>query len=249
VLIIDNEQVRTKQIEKIRRVKETRDPARAEQCLEAITQCAGDPSAGANLLGLAVEAAVARCTVGEITQAMEKVFGRHVAHDTMISGAYKSEYADQKELDVVNKKVDEFVTLEGRRPRILVAKMGQDGHDRGAKVIATGFADLGYDVDIGPLFQTPQEVAQQAVDADVHVVGVSSLAAAHRTLVPQLIQELERMERTDILVVVGGVIPPQDYEMVYNFGAAAIFGPGTKIPAAALQVVNLILGRSRSRPT
>jgi len=131
----------------------------------------------------------------------------------------------------------------------LVAKMGQDGHDRGAKVIATGFADLGYDVDIGPLFQTPQEVAQQAVDADVHVVGVSSLAAAHRTLVPQLIQELERMERTDILVVVGGVIPPQDYEMVYNFGAAAIFGPGTKIPAAALQVVNLILGRSRSRPT
>ena len=122
--------------------------------------------------------------------------------------------------------MDEFVTLEGRRPRILVAKMGQDGHDRGAKVIATGFADLGYDVDIGPLFQTPQEVAQQAVDADVHVVGVSSLAAAHRTLVPQLIQELERMERTDILVVVGGVIPPQDYEMVYNFGAAAIFGPG-----------------------
>jgi len=247
VLIIDNEQVRNKQIEKIRRVKETRDAARVEQCLNALTQCASDASGGANLLGLAVEAALARCTVGEITQAMEKVFGRHVAHDTMISGAYKSEYVDQKELEIVNKKVEEFVTMEGRRPRILVAKMGQDGHDRGAKVIATGFADLGYDVDIGPLFQTPAEVAQQAVDADVHVVGVSSLAAAHRTLVPQLIKELERMERTDILVVVGGVIPPQDYEMVYKFGAAAIFGPGTKIPAAALQVVNLILGRSRSR--
>ncbi|XP_046655218.1 methylmalonyl-CoA mutase, mitochondrial-like [Daphnia pulicaria] len=239
VLMINNEEVRNKQIDKINKVKATRDSAKAEQCLKAITDCAAD--AEGNLLALAVEASRARCTVGEITQAMEKVFGRHVAHDTMISGAYKSEFADKEQFEVVAKKIDELVALEGRRPRILVAKMGQDGHDRGAKVIATGFADLGFDVDIGPLFQTPREVAQQAIDADVHVVGVSSLAAAHRTLVPELIKVLKEMGRSDILVVVGGVIPPQDYDMVFEAGASAIFGPGTKIPVAALQVVNLII--------
>uniref|UniRef100_A0A0P5Z8G7 methylmalonyl-CoA mutase n=1 Tax=Daphnia magna TaxID=35525 RepID=A0A0P5Z8G7_9CRUS len=240
VLMINNEEVRNKQIEKIKKVKATRDSAKAEQCLQAITDCAGGGEG--NLLALAVEASRARCTVGEITQAMEKVFGRHVARDTMISGAYKSEFADKSQFDVVAKKIEELVAIEGRRPRILVAKMGQDGHDRGAKVIATGFADLGFDVDIGPLFQTPSEVAQQAIDADVHVVGVSSLAAAHRTLVPELIKVLRDMGRSDILVVVGGVIPPQDYDMVYNAGASAIFGPGTKIPVAALEVVNLIIG-------
>merc|ERR1712071_252652 len=186
-------------------------------------------------------------TVGEISDAMGVAFGYHRAVNRTLTGAYKNQFGDSSEIADTIAKAEAFEAVEGRRPRILVAKMGQDGHDRGAKVIATGFADLGYDVDIGPLFQTPAEVAQQAVDADVHVVGVSSLAAAHRTLVPQLIKELERMERTDILVVVGGVIPPQDYEMVYKLGAAAIFGPGTKIPAAALQVVNLILGKSRSR--
>jgi len=240
VLMIDNEQVRDKQIEKTTQLRKTRDPAKVESCLSALTECASGGEG--NLLQLAVDAARARCTVGEITQAMEKVFGRHVASDTMVSGAYKSEYGDQKEFDAVAKRIEEFMSVEGRRPRILVAKMGQDGHDRGAKVIATGFADLGFDVDIGPLFQTPREVAQQAIDADVHVVGVSSLAAAHRTLVPELINVLHEFGRTDILVVVGGVIPPQDYDLVYKFGAAAIFGPGTKIPVAALEVVNLIMG-------
>lgn len=248
VRIIDNAQVLAAQIAKIARVRASRDADAVRRCLDALTRCAaaGDADADAdagNLLALAVDAARARCTVGEITQAMEKVFGRHVASDTLISGAYKSEYAKPGELEIVSKRIEDLVALEGRRPRILVAKMGQDGHDRGAKVIATGFADLGFDVDIGPLFQTPEEVAQQAVDADVHVVGVSSLAAAHRTLVPQLVRVLRRMGRTDILVVVGGVIPPQDYELVYQSGAAAIFGPGTKIPVAALEVVNLIIGR------
>merc|ERR1712071_590823 len=198
-------------------------------------------SGGANLLALAVEAALARCTVGEITQAMEKVFGRHVAHDTMISGAYKAEYADQKDLDIVSQKVEEFVAVEGRRPRILVAKMGQDGHDRGAKVIATAFADLGYDVDVAPLFQTPEEVAQMAVDADVHCVGVSSQAAGHKTLVPALIEELESRGRGDIIVICGGVIPPQDYDFLYEHGCCAVYGPGTRIPVAASELIDKIV--------
>merc|ERR1712156_1063849 len=193
-----------------------------------------------NILGLTVEAAKARSTVEEISYALEKAWSRHKADTRMVSGAYKSEYGASNDIDEVEKKIDEFIEGEGRRPRILVAKMGQDGHDRGAKVIATGFSDLGFDVDVGPLFQTPEEVAQQAVDSDVHVVGVSSLAAGHKTLVPALVKCLADMGRPDVLIVCGGVIPPQDYDFLYNAGASAIFGPGTKLPVAALQVVKMI---------
>lgn len=181
-------------------------------------------------------AARARCSVGEISLAMEKVFGRHVASDKMVSGAYRSEYGEQEEIEAVTTAIEKFQDGEGRRPRILVAKMGQDGHDRGAKVIATGFSDLGFDVDIGPLFQTPDEVAQQAVDSDVHCIGVSSLAAGHKALVPDLVKSLAKIGRPDILIICGGVIPPQDYEFLYNAGVGAIFGPGTKLPVAALKV-------------
>ncbi|KAG0444441.1 hypothetical protein HPB47_013786 [Ixodes persulcatus] len=177
--------------------------------------------------------------------AMEKVFGRHVASDRMVSGAYKSTFGEEDaEITAVIARVNAFQEQEGRRPRILVAKMGQDGHDRGAKIIATGFADMGFDVDIGPLFQTPEEVAQQAIDADVHVVGVSSLAAGHKTLVPELSRVLKSLNRPDIHIVVGGVIPPQDYDFLYKAGAAAIFGPGTRIPTCADQVLDLISGKS-----
>ena len=249
VLQIDNEEVRAKQIKRLEDIRATRDEARAQACLQALTDLANTPVESGmnsdlkkNFLGLAVEAARARCTVGEITQSMEKVWGRHVANDQMVSGAYRNEYGESKDIDVVVQKVDEFAENEGRRPRILVAKMGQDGHDRGAKVIATGFSDLGFDVDIGPLFQTPEEVAQQAIDADVHVVGVSSLAAGHKALVPELTRCLKEMGRPDILVICGGVIPPQDYDFLFKNGASAIFGPGTKLPVAALEVLNLISG-------
>jgi len=244
VLVIDNTKVRNKQIAKLEKIKATRDQAKVEECINAITECA--KTGEGNLLELAINASKARCTVGEITQAMEKVFGRHVATDRLVSGAYSSEYADQKDLDAVLSKVQDFVKNEGRHPRILVAKMGQDGHDRGAKVIATGFADLGFDVDIGPLFQTPKEVAQQAVDADVHVVGISSQAAGHRTLVPELVSALKDAGRPDIVVVCGGVIPPQDYDFLYSSGVSSIFGPGSKIPMAALEVLSLI-GKSKER--
>ena len=196
---------------------------------------------GTNCLAAAVECARARCSVGEITEAMASVFGRHVASDRMVSGAYRTEYGENQEIQAVSDAIKDFDAKIGRLPRILVAKMGQDGHDRGAKVIATGFSDLGFDVDVGPLFQTPAEVAQQAIDSDVHVVGVSSLAAGHRALVPELSQALKDVGRPDILVICGGVIPPQDYDFLYKSGAAAIFGPGTKIPVAALDVVKLIL--------
>lgn len=249
VLIIDNEEVRASQVEKLKKVRSTRNESEAQAALEAMTELAGrsvdtvnNSNADENLLGLAVKCARARCTVGEITQAMEKVFKRHVASDRMVSGAYKSEYGDASEIEAVTKKIELFEEREGRRPRILVAKMGQDGHDRGAKVIASGFADLGFDVDVGPLFRTPDEVAQQAVDSDVHVIGVSSLAAAHRALVPELCRRLKEIGRPDILVICGGVIPPQDYDFLYKSGASAIFGPGTKLPVAALEVVNLISG-------
>ncbi|XP_043196693.1 methylmalonyl-CoA mutase, mitochondrial-like isoform X1 [Amphibalanus amphitrite] len=238
VLMIDNQQVYRAQCDKLERLRASRDPAAVKEALAAVTEVAR--TGQGNLLQMAVAAARARATVGEITQAMEEVFGRHVATDKFVSGAYKSEYADTEGLQKVMQKVEEFAEEEGRRPRILVAKMGQDGHDRGAKVIATGFADLGFDVDVGPLFQTPEEVAQQAVDADVHVVGVSTLAAGHRTLVPALVRALREAGRGDALVIVGGVIPPQDYQMLFDCGAAAVFGPGTKIPVAALEVLNMI---------
>lgn len=238
VLIIDNTKVYSLQIEKLKKIKATRDATHVQEALNAITECA--KTGRGNLLELAVNAAKARATVGEITQAMEAIFGRHTAADRLVSGAYKSEYGDAEEIEAVRRRVEIFLEEEGRRPRVLVAKMGQDGHDRGAKVIATGFSDLGFDIDIGPLFRTPEEVAQQAVDADVHAVGVSSLAAAHRTLVPQLAKALRDQNRDDILIFVGGVIPPQDYDFLYKAGAAAIFGPGTKIPACALKAVELI---------
>nr|XP_033791782.1 methylmalonyl-CoA mutase, mitochondrial isoform X3 [Geotrypetes seraphini]XP_033791783.1 methylmalonyl-CoA mutase, mitochondrial isoform X3 [Geotrypetes seraphini] len=236
VLAIDNTSVRNKQIEKIKKVKSCRNNEAALQCLAAITECAAKGQG--NILALSVEAARARCTVGEITDAMKKVFGEHKATDRMVSGAYRQEFGESNEIDFAISRVKKFMESEGRRPRLLVAKMGQDGHDRGAKVIATGFADLGFDVDIGPLFQTPREVAQQAVDADVHCVGVSTLAAGHKTLVPELLKELSSLGRPDILVICGGVIPPQDYDFLFNCGVSSIFGPGTRIPKAAVQVVD-----------
>ncbi|KAA0708303.1 Methylmalonyl-CoA mutase, mitochondrial [Triplophysa tibetana] len=238
VLAIDNTAVRNKQIEKLRKVRESRDAGAAKRCLAAIELCArtGD----GNLLELAVEAARARCSVGEITDSMKSVFGEHKASTRMVSGAYRNEFGEHEEIALAHNRVVQFKTHEGRNPRLLVAKMGQDGHDRGAKVIATGFADLGFDVDVGPLFQTPAEVAQQAVDADVHCVGISTLAAGHKTLVPELIKELRILNRPDIMVICGGVIPPQDYDFLYTSGVSCIFGPGTRIPKAAVDVLDTI---------
>ncbi|XP_029641836.1 methylmalonyl-CoA mutase, mitochondrial isoform X1 [Octopus sinensis] len=238
VLAIDNTKVLESQINRLKMVRETRDSDSANRCLEAITKCC--ESGDGNLLGLSIDAARARCTVGEITDAMEEVFGRHVASDRLVSGAYKTEYRDTDEINNVISRVNEYEDKEGRRPRVLVAKVGQDGHDRGAKVIATGLADLGFDVDVGPLFATPREAAQQAIDADVHIVGVSSLAAGHKTLVPQLIQELKNLQRSDIIVVVGGVIPPQDYKELMESGCAAVFGPGTRLTDAALNLLECL---------
>ncbi|RKP12744.1 methylmalonyl-CoA mutase-domain-containing protein [Piptocephalis cylindrospora] len=238
VLAIDNTKVRESQEARIRKVKEARDTAKAEACLAALTESA--KTGKGNLLELSVEASRARCTVGEITEALAIVWGRHEPETRVISGAYRSEYGEDKEVEETLRVVDEFAEKEGRRPRILVAKMGQDGHDRGAKVIASGFADLGFDVDVGPLFQTPAEVARQAVDADVHVVGVSSQAAGHKTLVPELIKELKALGAGDKLVVCGGVIPAIDYPFLRDAGVACIFGPGTRIPLAAREVVGKI---------
>ncbi|XP_060081174.1 methylmalonyl-CoA mutase, mitochondrial-like [Ylistrum balloti] len=238
---IDNNQVRTEQLERLAAVKASRDQAKATECLETITKAC--QSGDGNLLALSVDAARARCTVGEITDAMTKVFGRHKASDRMVSGAYKSAFGEDDEISRVMKRVQSFAEKDGRHPRILIAKLGQDGHDRGGKVIATGFADLGFDVDIGPLFSTPKEAVQQVIDADVHVVGVSSLAAGHKTLIPQLIEELKDIGRSDILVIAGGVIPPQDYDFLYEAGVSQIFGPGTRIPDAAEKIVDELLKR------
>ena len=224
----------------LRSVKAKRDPAKLKAALEALTAGA---KGGGNLLELAVEAARARATVGEISDAMESVFGRHRAEIRSISGVYGAQYEGDNEFGAIRGEVEAFAKEEGRRPRMLVAKMGQDGHDRGAKVIATAFADLGFDVDIGALFQTPEEVAKDAIDADVHVIGVSSQAAGHLTLVPMLIDSLRKQKADDILVVVGGVIPAQDYDALRKAGVAAIFGPGTNIPDAARNVLKLIRAR------
>ncbi len=196
-----------------------------------------------NLLAVAVDAARARASLGEISDAIEKVSGRHKAIIRSISGIYSSNFSDEELITEVKQMTDEFLENEGRRPRILVAKMGQDGHDRGAKVVATGYADLGFDVDISPLFMTPEEAAQMAVENDVHCVGVSSLAAGHKTLVPELIEELKKLGREDIIVIVGGVIPAQDYEFIYEAGAVAIFGPGTVIPVSAIKIIEEIYKR------
>ena len=240
VRAIDNAQVRESQIARLNSVKAKRDPAKLKTALAALS--AGAKGSG-NLLELAVEAARARATVGEISDAMESVFGRHRAEIRSISGVYGAQYEGDNEFGAIRGEVEAFAKEEGRRPRMLVAKMGQDGHDRGAKVIATAFADLGFDVDIGALFQTPDEVAKDAIDADVHVIGVSSQAAGHLTLVPMLLDALKKLNAEDILVVVGGVIPAQDYDTLKKAGVAAIFGPGTNIPDAARSVLNLIRSR------
>ncbi|WP_018547261.1 methylmalonyl-CoA mutase [Streptomyces sp. LaPpAH-108] len=234
VLKVDNSSVRTQQIEKLRRLRAERDDVECRAALDALTRAADGEG---NLLELAVRAARAKATVGEISDALEKVYGRHAGQIRTISGVYRNEAGESPNVDRTRALVDAFEEAEGRRPRILVAKMGQDGHDRGQKVIATAFADLGFDVDVGPLFQTPEEVARQAVEADVHVVGVSSLAAGHLTLVPALREKLAEEGREDIMIVVGGVIPPQDVPTLLEMGATAVFPPGTVIPDAAHDLV------------
>lgn len=239
VLVVDNEQVRTAQIERLNLLKRERNNESVQIALNNLEESAR--SGEGNLLALAVEASKLRCTVGEISSALEVVYGRHQAQIRSISGVYASELKKESAVgETIQKRVDEFIELDGRRPRILVAKMGQDGHDRGQKVIAAAFADLGFDVDIGPLFQTPEESAKQAAENDVHVIGVSSLAAGHLTLVPALKEELNKIGRGDILIVVGGVIPPQDYDTLLGAGACAIFGPGTVIADAAFGVLDQI---------
>ncbi|WP_060206495.1 methylmalonyl-CoA mutase, partial [Sporosarcina koreensis] len=235
ILEIDNTVVRQKQIDRINLMKEKRVEAEVNSALHALTEAARDGSG--NLLALSVNAARARATIGEISDAIEKVSGRHKAVIRSVSGVYSSNFSNAEEIEEVKAMSVEFLENEGRRPRILIAKMGQDGHDRGAKVIASSFADLGFDVDIGPLFQTPEETALQAAENDVHVIGVSSLAAGHKTLVPELRNELSKIGREDILIVVGGVIPAQDYDFLRKNGATAIFGPGTVIPVAAQKVI------------
>ena len=238
VLDIDNAAVRESQLKRLSQLKSERDPDAVRQSLERLEKCAS--TGEGNLLECAVEAARKRATLGEISQALENVWGRYEATTRTIAGVYSAASAGGEEFLKARRMVEEFEREEGRRPRILVAKMGQDGHDRGAKVIATAFADIGFDVDIGPLFQTPREVARFALDSDVHVVGVSSLAAGHKTLVPQLIAELKALSRDDILVVVGGVIPPQDYDFLYQAGVAGIYGPGTVIPVAAQKILVML---------
>lgn len=238
ILDIDNTLVRQKQIDRIHTMKKTRDENAVNNALDALTDAARDGSG--NLLALSVDAARVRATIGEISDAIEKVSGRHKAVIRSVSGVYSSNFSNAEEIEEVKRMTEEFMENEGRRPRILIAKMGQDGHDRGAKVIASSFADLGFDVDIGPLFQTPEETALQAAENDVHVIGVSSLAAGHKTLVPDLRNELAKIGREDILIVVGGVIPAQDYDFLRNNGATAIFGPGTVIPVAAQKVIENI---------
>src|SRR5690606_38255933 len=237
ILDVDNQKVRTSQIERLNRIKADRDNEKVAKALDDITKCAHSyvnstesPFQGnKNLLALAVEAARHRATLGEISTAMEKEFGRYKAQIRSFSGYYSKEMKKDESFEKARQMADKFAELEGRRPRIMIAKMGQDGHDRGAKVVATGYADVGFDVDIGPLFQTPSEAAKQAVENDVHILGVSSLAAGHKTLVPQVIEALRKYGREDIMVIVGGVIPAQDYQYLFDAGAVAVYGPGTRI--------------------
>ena len=240
ILEVDNTAVRESQIRRLEHIRNSRDQKAVEEALGRLKECAKGHLKG-NLLDLAVDAARKRATLGEISDAMEEAFGRYKAEVRSIAGVYSSEMKNNEAFHSALKKADEFADLEGRRPRIMVAKMGQDGHDRGAKVVATSFADLGFDVDIGPLFQTPAEAARQAVENDVHILGVSSLAAGHKTLVPQVIEELRKLGREDILVVVGGVIPQQDYDFLYQKGVAAVFGPGTIIPKAAGNILDILI--------
>jgi methylmalonyl-CoA mutase len=253
ILDVDNQMVRRQQIEQLEHIKATRDTEKVKACLAKLTDCAkASTETGTdsrirgndndnNLLSLAVEAARNRATLGEISNALEAVFGRYKAQIRSFSGVYSKEIKNDQSFEKAKQLADAFAVKEGRRPRIMIAKMGQDGHDRGAKVVATGYADVGFDVDIGPLFQTPAEAAKQAVENDVHILGVSSLAAGHKTLVPQVIEELKKYGREDIMVIVGGVIPAQDYQFLFDAGAVAVFGPGTKISEAAISILEVLL--------
>ncbi len=241
ILEVDNSAVRDTQIARLEKLRRERNNEEVEKALQAITQSAETEEG--NLLELAIDAARKRATLGEISYAMEKVWGRHQEAIRLINNVYSSEYKKMDEIEEVRALTDKFEQQEGRRPRILVAKMGQDGHDRGAKVVATAYADMGFDVDVGPLFQTPEETARQAVENDVHIIGISSLAGGHKTLLPKLMEELKKYGREDIIVTVGGVIPPQDYEFLFQNGAAAIFGPGTKLPESAKQIMEKLLAR------
>lgn len=235
LLEVDNSAVRKQQIERLQAVKQNRDAGKVAASLEAITQCAS--SGEGNLLELAVTAARNRATLGEISMAMESVFGRYSANTQTVSGVYQNEMGMSESFIKAKQLSDVFAEKAGRRPRLLVCKLGQDGHDRGIKVIASGFADIGFDVDIGPLFQTPEEAVKQAIENDVHVIGISSLAAGHKTLVPQVIEQLRVQGNSEILVIVGGVIPEKDYPFLQEAGCAAIFGPGTVISEAAIQLL------------
>ena len=239
ILDVDNQMVRKQQIERLDHIKATRDNDKVKASLAKLTYCAQNQND--NLLALAVEAARNRATLGEISDALEAVFGRYKAQIKTFSGVYSKEIKNDASFEKAKQLADAFAKKEGRRPRIMIAKMGQDGHDRGAKVVATGYADVGFDVDIGPLFQTPAEAAKQAVENDVHILGVSSLAAGHKTLVPQVIEELKKYGREDIMVIVGGVIPAQDYQYLFDAGAVAVFGPGTKISDAAISILEVLL--------
>lgn len=240
ILDVDNQKVRESQIIRLNRIKAERNTQQVEIALANLAECA--KSGKGNLLDLAVEAARHRATLGEISDAMETVFGRYKAEIKSITGVYRKEMEKDTSFDKARHLADKFAELEGRRPRIMIAKMGQDGHDRGAKVVSTGYADVGFDVDIGPLFQTPEEAAKQAVENDVHILGVSSLAAGHKTLVPQVIEALKKHGREDIMVIVGGVIPHQDYQFLFDAGAVAVYGPGTKISDAAIEMLGILIG-------
>ncbi|WP_201309344.1 methylmalonyl-CoA mutase [Flavobacterium sp. MK4S-17] len=239
ILEVDNQTVRRQQIERLEQIKASRDNVKVSECLAKLTEAA--KSNKGNLLELAVDAARHRATLGEISNALEEVYGRYKAQIKSFSGVYSKEIKNDVSFEKAKQLADEFAKLEGRRPRIMIAKMGQDGHDRGAKVVATGYADVGFDVDIGPLFQTPAEAAKQAVENDVHILGVSSLAAGHKTLVPQVIEELKKYGREDIMVIVGGVIPSQDYQFLFDAGAVAVFGPGTRISDAAIKILEVLI--------
>ena len=237
ILSIDNEEVRKRQVSRLQKLKNSRDNKIVESFIEKIKNAA---SSDENLLEICIEASKNRCTVGEMTSAMESVFGRHNLSTKTISGVYKNTVKNDGKIDIIDNELSKFVNEKGRRPRMLVVKMGQDGHDRGAKLIATAFSDLGFDVDIGPLFQTPEEAAKQAIENDAHVIGVSTLAAGHKTLIPLLMESLKNNEASYIKVICGGVIPPDDYPFLYDLGVSKVFGPGTNIQEAAIEIINLL---------
>ncbi len=239
ILDVDNQMVRKGQLERLKKIKESRNTKNVTDCLLKLTQCA--QTGEGNLLALAIEAARERATLGEISDALADVFGRYKAQIKSFSGVYSKEIKKDPSFEKARQLANKFAEMEGRRPRIMIAKMGQDGHDRGAKVVATGYADVGFDVDIGPLFQTPPEAAQQAIENDVHILGISSLAAGHKTLVPQVISEIKKLGREDIMVIVGGVIPAQDYQFLFDAGAMAVYGPGTKISEAAIEMLQVLI--------